>query len=199
MRILWISIILTLCGIAPGYAAIDQELTLDQQIAVPAVPTKHHQAVVARMSAVASELTRAGFQARPLRNGQVVLVTIPCAELFEPNGNTLRPSAEKRLATFRKYLEGPIPLYKMVIAVHSDDTGDQEYRDTLTAVRAEAIEELICGITGTTAQEACATYGLGDDEPLGSNATKAGRDRNRRTEIYIVPDTELINTLSKKK
>ena len=195
-----LTILLALCVTLGVSAAVDPELGFDRQLEEPEVPSRLRTAVAARMASVASELLQDRFTAKAVRAGQVVEITIPCAELFEPNANALRPSGEKRLSKLRKFIRlvDGAPMYKVVIAVHSDDTGDDQYRDMLTALRAEAIEDYLLDTPDRPADSPCATYGLGSDEPLGSNATKAARDRNRRVEIYLVPDTGLFTHLKNK-
>ena len=36
------------------------------------------------------------------------------------------------------------------------------------------------------------TKGFGSSDPIASNSTKAGQSQNRHTEVYILPNSEMI-------
>jgi len=71
---------------------------------------------------------------------------------------------------------------------HTDSTGSMEYNQRLSERRAEAVGEYLMsrGIRGSRVQ----MEGRGEEEPRASNATEAGRQLNRRVEIYLKPVIE---------
>ncbi|HYY41757.1 MAG TPA: OmpA family protein, partial [Pyrinomonadaceae bacterium] len=77
------------------------------------------------------------------------------------------------------------PDYQVVIEVYTDSRGDDATLRKLTQDRAEALAGRLvsAGVEGARIQ----SNGLGADSPVASNATPAGRLRNRRTEITLVP------------
>lgn len=170
--------------------------SIEENISTPAVPVKHRAAVVSGMNLLANTLKNARYTVERVRSSEVVVVTIPCSELFAPNSSELKISAEKRLLPLVPYIKRS-DNYKVVIAVHADNTGDSSYADALTADRATAVDNFFYNSMGKVDTQAI-PYGIGSDEPVESNATVAGRAANRRVEIYFIPTQEFIDKAKKK-
>jgi len=77
------------------------------------------------------------------------------------------------------------PDFQILIEVYSDSRGDQTALRQLTQERADALAGrfVSAGIENGRVQAA----GMGIDNPVASNNTPAGRLRNRRTEITLIP------------
>ncbi len=86
--------------------------------------------------------------------------------------------------------------FKIILAMHSDDTGSASYLEKLTGDRLKAV----MGYFEKHAEhhEQIATYALADKEPVRPNSNIANRTQNRRLEIYIVPDQELLRQAGKR-
>ena len=79
------------------------------------------------------------------------------------------------------------PTVRIEVAVHTEGSNDAERRaqlKTLSIVRAAAIEKALM-IRGIDERQ-IEPRGAGGDEPLDSNASAAGRARNRRVEVQIL-------------
>lgn len=194
------TLILMLTVSRPVYAAPPPfdpfEADIEANMANPAVPQKHAASVVSAMNHLMRTLRRAGFDARTVRSGQVVTVTIPASSLFMPNAGTLKPEGMSLLRTLSPYVKRT-DNYKTVIAVHSDDTGDVQYSESLTAERSNAVCDFFLNAIGND-DAAIIPYGLGNDEPVAPNTGYANRAKNRRVEISFVPTAEYIDRLRKK-
>lgn len=70
------------------------------------------------------------------------------------------------------------------IAGHSDNTGKASYNQFLSQRRAEAVAGRLTGPLGVDPAKVSAT-GYGEEEPIASNNTAAGRAENRRVEARI--------------
>jgi outer membrane protein OmpA-like peptidoglycan-associated protein len=70
---------------------------------------------------------------------------------------------------------------KVVVAGFADNTGDPEYSKALSAKRAARVAAKLTAQGVTVSQ----TLGFGQNAPIGDNATRAGREANRRVEIFI--------------
>jgi len=189
-----LSAIIALCAaIFPMVAAdIDPaDLSIDENITRPVVPKKAATAIRKHMSALAESFIRHGLDAVTDRNGEVIAITIPCSTLFGANSGQLRESAAKMLDPLVSLLKYPT-MYKVIIAVHSDNTGETAYRDSLTATRANALDDYLCDISGTKGSNII-PYGMGSDDPLFDNESVANRAANRRVEVYIVPEWQMID------
>lgn len=123
------------------------------------------------------------------RNREVLLVTIPASRLFSPNDITLRQGAETFLAPLARYLKEP-DMYRVMLVMHTDNTGSELYRDELTMDRVDAVFEWFerNGLDTTY----LFSYALSDDMPLYSNDSMDNRERNRRLEVYLVPGEKML-------
>lgn len=128
------------------------------------------------------------------RNKEVLLVTIPAHLLFDPNQTELRKGASDYLAPIRRYLKDP-DMYRVMIVMHTDNTGSEPYREQLTAERVDAVFEWFEESGSDTRY--LFSYALGDDMPLRPNDSMDNRSRNRRLEIYLVPGTKMVEQAQK--
>lgn len=193
LRILLAAAMLSLCADLFGQKAGDFDpmgADIEANIKHPAVPSKHSATIAKAMSSVAKALKHAGYQVEAVRSGEVIMVTIPCADLFAPNSTTLLPDAPQKLRSLNPYIKESAN-FKTILAVHSDDTGDETYRDRLTSERANAIDDYFYNHNGST-DTGIIPYGLGSDEPLKANTSISNRAANRRVEFYFVPTETFI-------
>lgn len=170
---------------------------IEDNIKQPAVSAKNHTVVAAAMAQLSAALKHAGINATTVRSDEVVLVTIPCSELFAPNATELKATAAKHLRPLAPYIRRA-DNYKVVIAVHSDNTGDTRYADNLTAERATAVDDFFYR-EGGNIDTGIIPYGLGADEPVASNQGFTNRAANRRVEIYFIPTKEFIDKVVRRK
>lgn len=133
-----------------------------------------------------------------MRDGEVLLITIPASRLFMPNDTVLRRDAGKYLSPFKRYLKMP-DMYWMVLDMHTDNTGSEQYTDELSLQRVSAIFDWF-------EDEDCDTRYLfptasGASEPLpgNDNETLAKRAENRRLEILLVPGKRMVEEAKKGK
>lgn len=164
-------------------------------LATPQVPARQKVAVADYMRREGQALIKMGYRAEKERQGEVIVVTLPAAQLFAPNDTTLMPAAHKLLQPFMAYMEHP-DRFKIVVTTHTDDTGSPGYKEWLTNARLDALMAFIAA--NAVHPEVATGYAMADDEPLATNANRAGRAINRRVELYIVPDQGLLQRLKKK-
>ena len=67
---------------------------------------------------------------------------------------------------------------------HTDSQGSDAYNDRLSVRRAEAVKQWLAGHRGIAAGR-ISTHGYGESEPVDTNATGAGRQKNRRVVIGV--------------
>ena len=166
------------------------ELTFAQNLERPDVPRRAEQFVRVHMDQVRRNLIKNGLEANTLRNGEVLQVTVPCEQLFATSSVELKPSASELLSKLSIIFRDPAK-YKLIVAVHTDDTGDDLYADSISAARANAIDDGLWQLAGEKETNVI-PYGIGKDEPLVPNTSRNNRARNRRVEFFIVPDQGLI-------
>lgn len=109
---------------------------------------------------------------------------VPGGELFTVNSDEVRNSAHDSLAKVAELIN----LYKdqpIMIIGHTDAVGADEYNQTLSLRRAGLVREFFIEHFDVDA-ERLATQGMGEKQPIASNATAAGRRANRRVEVLIL-------------
>ena len=199
-RLFSLSLLLIVSALMPtGVLADDFDpmaANIEENIAHPAVSDKASAKVAAAMKQLIRALQNAGYDAEGVRKGEVALVTIPCSDLFAPNSVELLPSAKGKLAPLMPYMKRT-DNYKVILAVHADNTGDDLYAERLTADRANAIDEFYYEANGNQDIDLI-PYGLGADEPVSPNIGVENRAKNRRVEIYFVPTEVLIDKARKR-
>lgn len=174
----------------------DTDLTLNENLNVPVVPDRSGKAVQAYMRKEAESLVKLGYRVETMRKGEIVIVTVPTDPLFPPNDSILDvTAANKLLRPLAAYMRNP-QRYKVLIAVHTDDTGSEKYTEHLSGSRVASLYSYFDRIAGKTAN--IIGYPLGQTQPEVPNSSRAGREKNRRIEFYIIPETELIKTIAKR-
>jgi outer membrane protein OmpA-like peptidoglycan-associated protein len=78
------------------------------------------------------------------------------------------------------------PGWLIVIAGHTDNTGNPQRNQTLSLKRAEAVRDWMRD-TGDVSESCFAVQGYGESRPIATNDTPEGRALNRRVEISLVP------------
>ena len=169
------------------------ELTLDENLSVPVVPADVKEVVKAYQLVQARKLVAAGYNVETMRGGEVVIATIQSDELFNPNDTVLAPKAGKQLRSFAQFLRVP-DMYRMMLVMHSDNTGTAAYTDALTSSRVLAVLDWF--ESNATDTDYIIPYAMGASEPLFLNNSISNRQRNRRLEIYLVPGKTLIGLAS---
>lgn len=168
-----------------------QELTLDENIAVPEIVSPYAARKIRELAR--DEIKRLqkvkGISVTSERDGEVMKAVIPMESLFLPNDTLLWERAQYSLRPFAKYIARP-DMFHMLIVTHSDGTGSAEYNLNLTDRRAQEIRKWFIDNGG--AEEMIAIYGCGAEDPIAGNNSIENRRRNRRTDIYIVPGNALI-------
>ncbi|CAM4336473.1 OmpA/MotB domain-containing protein [Yersinia intermedia] len=81
------------------------------------------------------------------------------------------------------------PGWLIVVAGHTDITGDDKSNQALSLKRAESVRNWMRD-TGDIPESCFAVQGYGQSRPLKSNDTEAGRALNRRVEISLVPQAD---------
>ncbi len=173
------------------------ELSLDDNLLVPAVPAKQHEAIARHMNATAKKLaTRKLERIETMRDGEVVVATLGTDAMFAPNDTVLRKEAVEMLRPYWNLLN-ETGYYKLIIVMHTDDTGSEKYTDKLSESRINEIYNLITSNTENESQ--LIPYAMGASDPLFPNDSQINRKANRRLEIFIVPDKLLIEMARSRK
>lgn len=132
------------------------------------------------------------------RNKEVILITIPAKLLFGPNSTELlSDGAAKYLEPIKRYLKTP-DMWRVMLVMHTDNTGSEVYRDRLTEQRVLSAYQWFEDQPNLDTSYLF-PYALGDEYPLpgNHNETMDLRDKNRRLEIYLVPGEKMVEDAKK--
>ena len=128
-----------------------------------------------------------GIDVTETDGGAAILVNLPDGVTFDVGSYTLRPQFRLTLdqiaGSLKQYPNSLIDVYG-----HTDSTGSDAYNQTLSENRARTVANYL-GSQGVSSARV-RSQGFGETMPVADNATDAGRQRNRRVEIKIVPVTE---------
>ena len=121
---------------------------------------------------------------------QAIKVTFPGGILFPTNGTTLSASAKTELSQFAASLTQN-PDTNVQIYGFTDNTGSMEVNTRIANGRAAAVGSYLAnsGVSPTRLQY----QGIPMADYVVSNDTAAGRAQNRRVEIYITANQQMIN------
>jgi outer membrane protein OmpA-like peptidoglycan-associated protein len=102
--------------------------------------------------------------------------------LFETGKSKLRTSSFKGLNDVAKIMTEN-PGIELAIDGHTDNVGSDAFNQTLSDNRANAVKTYLVS-KGVDASRITAT-GYGESKPIATNATAAGRQQNRRSELTL--------------
>ncbi len=124
------------------------------------------------------------------QNGlQAIKVTFNSAILFPTNGTTLSSNARNELSEFAASLRNN-PDTNVQIDGYTDNTGTYAVNERVANGRADAVKTFL--INSGIAANRLTAYGIPMADYVASNDTPEGRAQNRRVEIYITANSEMI-------
>ncbi len=124
------------------------------------------------------------------KNGLTAIrVTFNSGILFPTNGTKLSAASKKEIAEFAAKM-ADLPDTDISVFGHTDNTGSAEVNERISLQRATSVQEYLktCGI----AESRLSAEGLSYNYPIADNSTKEGRAENRRVEIFISANEDMI-------
>ena len=173
---------------AAEQAARDKAAAVDQQRAAEAEADK------ARQAAAKAESEKADLRAQLLNQLNSILQTRDSARglivnmsdvLFDTGSYTLKPGAREKLAKISGIVLAH-PGLNLQIEGHTDSVGADEFNQQLSERRADSVRDFLAE-QGVPASSITAK-GFGKTQPVASNDTPEGRQRNRRVELVVNGD-----------
>ena len=118
-----------------------------------------------------------------------IKVTFDSGILFDFNKSTLKPEAKAQLDTFVADMED-MPHTNFTIYGHTDNVGTEAANEKVSAQRANGVATYLQkkGVK----KDRIHAEGLSFNFPVADNETEEGRAQNRRVEIYISADEEMV-------
>lgn len=115
-------------------------------------------------------------------------VRLDSMSLFDTGKWQLKPGSTKVLVNALVGIKAK-PGWLIVVAGHTDNTGDDQFNQQLSLKRAESVRDWMRD-TGDVPESCFAVQGYGESRPAAANDTAEGRALNRRVEISLVPQAD---------
>ena len=128
-------------------------------------------------------------QVETINDGQAIKVTFEAGILFATGKSDLSAASRTALSQFAASLQAN-PDTDVEIYGHTDSTGSDAINQPLSEQRALAVKNFL--IAQGVSSSRMVTQGFGSSQPVADNSTAAGREQNRRVEIYILPNAKMI-------
>src|SRR6266404_814087 len=173
---------------AADQAAKDRASAQAQQRAAEAETEK------ARHAAAQAEAEKAQLRAQLLSQLNSILQTRDSARglivnmsdvLFDTGSYTLKPGAREKLAKISGIVLAHVGL-SLQIEGHTDSVGGDDFNQQLSERRADSVRDFLA--EQGVAPSSITARGFGKMQPVASNDTAEGRQRNRRVELVVNGD-----------
>ena len=173
---------------AGAQAARERAAALEQQHAAEAETEK------ARLAAAQAEKEKTDLRAQLLSQLNSILQTRDTARglivnmtdvLFDTGSYTLKPGAREMLAKISGIVLAH-PGLNLQIEGHTDSVGSDEFNPQLSERRADSVRDFLA--QQGVAASSISARGFGKTQPVATNDSPEGRQRNRRVEIVVNGD-----------
>jgi len=110
-------------------------------------------------------------------------VTLAADVLFDFDKSVLKPEGKAKLDDLANKVKS-INLEVVIAIGHTDSIGSDAYNQRLSVRRAESVKAYL--VSRGVEPNRIYTEGKGEKQPVASNKTKEGRQKNRRVEIEVI-------------
>ena len=110
-------------------------------------------------------------------------ITFAADVLFDFDKATIKPEGRSKLDDLASKVKG-INLEVVIAIGHTDSIGEDAYNQRLSVRRAESVKAYL--VSRGIEPNRVYTEGKGEKQPIASNKTKDGRQKNRRVEIEVI-------------
>ena len=162
------------CVVAAG----GQNLKECNPAKAPAAPAPASPAAPSSPAAPASPTAPAPAAKAPSSVRQSIVIQADA--LFDFDKSVVRPDGKKSIDAALAKLQG-VDLEMVIATGHTDSIGTEAYNQKLSERRAEAVKAYLVS-KGIPAAKVT-TIGKGKTQPVATNKTKEGRQKNRRVDI----------------
>lgn len=114
-----------------------------------------------------------------IEDGKIVTYEI----FFEYDRATLRSESQSTIDAIGTMLKEH-PKVNLRIEGHTDNTGSATYNKELSTMRAAAVKQALLKLG--VEDNRLVYKGLGEEKPIASNDSEAGRQKNRRVELVLI-------------
>jgi outer membrane protein OmpA-like peptidoglycan-associated protein len=114
---------------------------------------------------------------------------------FATNSDKIKGKKSFQILDIVAHILKANPSISVEVQGHTDNKGKHDYNVDLSQRRAESVKAYL--VEQGVDEWRLKAVGYGPDKPIASNATKKGRDENRRVEFHIIEGTQEAETVVK--
>ena len=140
------------------------------------------------MDKQAEELSKL-LNAKVERIGEGIRITFETGLLFDINSSYLRETSKQNLSDLASVLSKYSDT-NVLIEGHTDSTGEDQYNKWLSDRRSNSVKGFLA--ENNIEDQRMQTAGYGEEKPVGDNKNAEGRQANRRVEISIYANAEMV-------
>jgi outer membrane protein OmpA-like peptidoglycan-associated protein len=140
-----------------------------------------------KMDTQAKQLSQSIPGATVERVGEGIQITFASGLLFDTGSDEILSGARHNLDALAENLN-QFPETNLMIVGHTDNVGTNEYNQGLSERRADSASRYL---SSHGVSRGITTHGLGETEPVSTNDSDSGRQRNRRVEIAIYANANM--------
>lgn len=153
-----------------------------------------------KAKAAAAQVENAQVESVTDANGlAAVKVTFDSGILFTTSSSVLNAAAKTSLSNFASNVLAQNPDMDVTIYGYTDNTGwknstaeqSAQKNVNLSTQRAQSVSNYLL-TAGANAAQIKTVEGLGEANPVADNSTAAGREQNRRVEVYLYASQKMI-------
>lgn len=120
---------------------------------------------------------------------EAIKVTFDNGILFDTNKSNLSASAKSELKTFAQQMSD-LPDTQITVYGHTDNTGTAAVNEKISKQRADAVTAQL--MANGIDKGRIVSEGKSFNEPVATNDTAEGRAQNRRVEVYISANADMV-------
>ena len=168
-----------------------QQSAQDKVSALEASTRFRGGASITANSSVKQSLSAVSIPGLDIRQeGEVIRIEVPADKLFVPGSAQLQQNGQRIIDEIASAITRSYPRQRIVIEGHADDSSaaSPTAAHQLTGQQAQAVFTQLVD-RGRLPARQLSVLAMGENHPLASNATAAGKAKNRRVEIVVYPDS----------
>lgn len=186
MKFLKFIIGLSIASVSLDVAALDVRRAWDADAMIASAGLSQRELKNARndMIAEAERLINLSYDVELDHDDLAVILNFGTDELFMPNEDVFRTDASERLKSFANAVDDH-EAYRIVIVIHTDNTGNAEYQYSLGKRRLTVIDSYLERHGVRT--DDITFVSRGNNDPIVNDDSMAHRRTNRRIEVIFLP------------
>lgn len=119
-----------------------------------------------------------------VQGDEVVLLEPVAFKILPAPLPPIEPKSEPVLEEIKEVLQQHPEWTKIEVQSHTDNVGNAKYNETFSGLRAESVKKWL--VDHGVAAERLVARGYGSNKPIADNATKAGKEKNRRVQLVVL-------------